>query len=601
MQDTMSCSSEEKHILFDYATDLLAADCRQKVEEHLAHCAGCREELAAVRQLAADLSKLEAATRHDLSADSAAEVLDEAALLLRPRHREPRQNIQELRRRARSKARWGLVQRMLMPLAAAAAVIVGLHLYDALLGSKPPAPPSAVEQLAAQADAVDTVAGILELEPAARAALDETMLAPSPGLGRVGNLQLVHYITTRAKEPGQIEDVRFLLRLLRDDEQKHPALALRSGFWDALASLETRAEAAEPPAVFAGERVRNLMQQGKYDEVYRLLAADRSLETRPLAAYAAIRAGHTAEARAMLDAAVQVGRGNPELVELLRAEAAIDDLRWYLATNHYAAAAENDNRLWFQAGYLWRYELHNDVKAGEYFARTADERVAAHVARRFKTDVDLARQAAPLYRQDFESYAANTVPAFWKVDQTRPGETLIVQVDGSNVLKQDDLGRFGNKLTFGYPGWNNYTFACDFKVLHSGSSAQFDLVVYELGLTHYALRFEGNTAHLVERLFAKGESQELEPAQSRVTLPASVLAGDWWQASIRVQNLNDRQTEVTARIWPRGHQEQVQTSTWTESAAAGSQPLRRGHISFHLGDAEVAIDNILVTANDSAP
>jgi tetratricopeptide (TPR) repeat protein len=458
----------------------------------------------------------------------------------------------------------------------------------------------AIEYLNAQAARVATLKGIAALEPVARQALDEAVAATSADVARVADLQLVHYITRRAVDPEQVKDIHFLLYLVQQDERQETLSGVaRRDLWDRLSGLEPTASAA--PAAGWLDEARKLLSDGRYMEAYLFLAGQETARMQPLTAYAAIRAGRTGEARELLEALMEQDRSDVRLVELLRAELAMTQDQYNLAMHHFASAAESDSRFWFQAAYLCKYELNDEVLAGQFFERTGDDRVATHVAQRFRGDLTVARQTSQMLDEDFDGYTAGKLPANWRLIPTHSDEFQIVRLDGSNVLKQNELGYGGAKLVTGYPGWNNYTFRCDFKVLRAAPGGQVNLVVYDRGLSYYALNLQGNVAQVVYKPADSPEEGALvRPPGARLTLPQSINEGAWWRAAIRVQNLDSRRTQIAARLWPRDRQPPDQPQIlWTHQAAEGQEALPRGRVGFRVEWAETAIDNVSVTANET--
>jgi len=545
-------------------------------------------------RLAGDLSRLGKAARTDLPDATARELLQEAKAILASRGEATSVRLATIRNRARRRTRIIAFRRMLIPAAAAAAIILGFFLatrYGTTESQQYPA----IRHLYADAKAVSTVDGISRLEPVARRALDEVVATLSPDVGRVANLQLVHYITLRPVEAEQIEDIHFLLALLQEEDRKQ-SVTWQEDLWDFLSELEPTACAAT--SVGWLDEVQKLVAGGRYDDAYQMLARSESTRIQPLTAYMAIRSGRPAEARRLLEALVELDRGDQRLVKLLWAELAMTEDQFEVMARHYISAAESDSRLWFQAAYLCKYEVRDDVLAGQLFQNSGDERVAAHIEKRFKFDVYTARQAVQLFAQDFEAFPVGSVPPQWKLVPTHAGEYEIADVDGSNVLKLNELGYHDAKLYTGYPGWRNYTLSCDFKFLKRSKESHLQLVVYEHGVNHYAFSMKGRVIQLVRNRYKSG----LRPAGARAVLPERVEEGDWWRCTVQAQNLGNQQTRLTLSIWPRDLSElESPQILWTDTANEAGLALRKGMVAFRVSDAEVAFDNVTVTANDNLP
>ncbi|NIA21240.1 MAG: hypothetical protein GWP05_04560, partial [Anaerolineaceae bacterium] len=367
----MSCPNYQDHILFDYACGKLSADQAEQVRRHLAGCAECRREVASSGALGSRLKLLEQATRCDLPDAAALGLLVRAARTLSVRAPETTQtSLAEMQRRARQRRRTTLLRRMLIPVAAAVIVLLGLDLVGPYFKTRPP---EAISYLYADARKViqaRTVEGMIALQPRALGALDEAIASPNPDVRRVANLQLIHYITLRATEPDQVDDIRFLLSMLQADERAAGTGQPGPNTRTALAGLQSTASAASPAGRL--DRAAALVRGGRYEKAFNLLAGDDRPEALPLAAYAAIRAGRLGEARESIDALGSLGGRNPWMVPLLEAELAMLEERFTDAINHFATAARSVNRLWFQAGYLCKYELGDEILAGQYFSRADD-------------------------------------------------------------------------------------------------------------------------------------------------------------------------------------------------------------------------------------
>ena len=584
------------HLLFDYATGRLAAEQRRQVETHLTHCAPCLRLAEAMRLLAHDLSRLEQARRHDLPKAVSADVLERASRMLRSRHVGTETTLGDLRENARRKQRHALAWRVLIPLATAAAVLLVLQIVPRLT-PRTVEPYPVILDLYAEANTVQDVTGLNRLESSARRALDDALLAATPDVARLANLQLIHYITLRAIEPQQIEDIHFLLALVQADERARQQTRRTPDLWDRLAAGEPTAEAVVVIEEDYPATARPLMATGRYEDLYSLLVAETATRVRPLTAYAAMRAGRLPEARMLVDGLTAYEYSDPRLVALLDAELAMIQARYDLAMRDYARAAETDSRLWFQAAYLCKYELNDDKLAGQWFERTGDDRVATHVTRRFRKDIVVARRAADLLSEDFEAYAVSNLPGNWRLIPTHAGEFEIARVDGSNVLKQNELGYEGAKLVTGYPGWSNYSLACDFRVLRHAAEADVQIVVYDQGLSDYAIGFLGSRAELLHRVYTGTDSVVMRPPVKQTPLPQPLEAGAWWRCRVRVQNVGTDQTLISATFWPRERAEPEKAQIiWTDAGEPHRPALQRGRVGFRVANAEAAFDNISVTA-----
>jgi tetratricopeptide (TPR) repeat protein len=588
---------DQHHLLLDYAADRLTPERRAEVETHLEVCPDCRTGLAETRQLSADLARLQQDGATDMSEPRAKALLAEARAMLNARRDAVTFRLSNIRQKARRRNRWALVRRMLIPAAVAAAVFVAITVVGRHV-DRQGEPVAAIRYLYADAGKILTVEDIVDLEPVARRALDEAMAEVHPDISQVANLQLVHYITLQARDPGQIDDIHFLLSLLQANERRNSTAAADRDIWDLLAGLENRALAAD--GINWLDNVRRLLRADRYEDAYQYLVRRDLTRVHPLTVYAAVRAGRPAEAQQLLEAMVEMEHSDPRLIQLLWAELSLEQERYDLAIRHYITAAESDSRFWFQAAYLSKYELNDDVLAGELFERTGDLRVIAHITRRFKPDVRRARMANDneLLAEDFDDFPVGSVPGNWKLTPTHAGEYSIARVDESNILKLNELGYTGAKLYTGYPGWNNYTLSCDFKFLRRNKGADLQLAVYERGVNRYGLNLSGNVAQLIHKRY----NDTAGPADARTQLPKRVDAGQWWRVVVRVDNLSDRQTRISATVWQRGApQPEAPQIVWTETSALGERPLQQGMVALRLTEAEVAFDNVHINANDDVP
>ena len=605
----MRCGREFNHLLYDFASNLLDTEAREAVEAHVASCADCRRELGAMRNLSADMQRLEKATRIDFSAAAAAELFDRAGrqLAARPPLAGARLvtndglTLLQVARRRQRRRNWS---RLLVPLAAAVLLIVGLQLLPLLIDPAKPAAPEPLEQLARLSSRMVAVEEIHGLSPLARKAVDAAISAPNIDADRLANLQLVHYISSKAVEPQQIRDVRFLVDLTRSTNSGIPlaALSAEHGF-DLIkvlsGLLEQRAMADVLPADLLGQ-ARESIAAGDYDAAYRLLADSNQPEAQPLAAYAAIHTDRWEAADGLLDAMSEMGRADRRLIDLLQAELALREARYDVAVDCFGRAAGRErNRLWFHAGYLAKYELHDDVLAGQLFQRTEDRQLQAHVQRRFGDVVAMSRDARELFREDFEAHAVGGVPQGWRLIPAHQGEFEIADVDGSRVLLVRESGFPRGRLSFGYPGLSNYTFGCDFKVLKADTDAEIDLTVYDTGLRHYALRLDGPNLHLVHRrLGGHGDGDSAEPAPAAsAALEQSTTDGQWWQSRIEVRTLDMQRTQVRAKVWPRdGAMPDQWQMEWTDVAESPQTALQHGKVGLRVAGADIAFDNLVISA-----
>lgn len=605
----MSCRSEFNHQLYDLAAGLLKADAAKELEAHIARCDDCRRELAGMKRLAADLAGIEKATRIDLSAEAADELLRQANTRLsacprsacsRPAARQVAEaQVKMCCKRIRPQRRnWS---RFLVPLAAAVLLIAALQLLPLIFD---PAPATALDRLARQADRAATVADIHKLAPSARKALDVAMTAGNIDAGKLANLQLIHYISGHAVEAEQVRDVRFLIDLTRQ-EPTEPAVTTavslqnETDLIDRLSALFERQAMAAASDVSA--EVRRLIVDGKYDRAWTLLSANAQDQAQPIAAYAAIRAGQLDAARQMLDEMAEtagvagiagIAGVDEAIVSLLRAELALSGADYAKAVDSFGrvAGAQADT-LWFHAGYLAKYELHDEALAADLFRRSSSPRLVAYAGSRF--GYLPGDEGRILFSESFQTHPLGNVPQGWRLIPAHEGEFEIAEVDGSRVLVMRESGFPQGRLSFGNAGLSNYAFSCDFKVIKADPEALINLTVYDSGLHHYALKIDGRNLHLLRRQLG-GNAAEPAPSAS-AELEKNVTDGNWWHAVVEVRTLDTGRTQLRARVWPRGaRQADGRQMEWVDVATEGRSVLERGKVGLRVAGANVAFDNLKI-------
>ncbi len=604
----MSCRQQFTHLLYDLAANRLDSEAREAVEAHLADCPDCAREMVAMRKMNISMQQLEKATRYNISDQAARHLLKQA----RPRLTKLQtskaaraakslslsQYKDQVRRVARRK-QWS---RMLVPVAAAVLLVIGLQLLPMIV-DKSPQSAGSMQQLSARAGSVATVADLHALEPLARSAIDETMAGGNVDVDRLANLQLVHYIAANAVEEQQISDLQFLLNMTSNRATTAAAAGLvdqQRDIVDLLSDLfERQAMAVVAVDNEALQQARDEIAAGQYEAAFETLAGSNLHEGEPLAVYAAIHAGWSETARELLDAMTATGRADRHLVDLLHAELSLAGKSYDMAIESFGRAATRErNRLWFQAGYLVKYEQKDDVLAGQMFQRMSDRLLTQHVQQRFGMAIAMSRQSRPLFREDFQGHAIGGVPQSWKLIPAHEKEYAIAEMDGSKVLLVSQSGFPRGRLSFGHEGHSNYTFTCDFKILKTDPDAEIDITVYDVGLRHYALRLDGRQTHLAHRRLG-GRSQADGQAADGVSadLQQDLADGQWWRATIEVRTLDKQRTQISARLWPRNSEMPQQWQMqWTHQTEPPQQALQHGFVGLHVMGADLAVDNIVINA-----
>lgn len=568
----------------------------ERLRAHGASCADCRRRSEVLRGLAASLERLAEATRHDLAPEAEQSLRRRArvhGLLGRPM-RHP--FLVRLGRRPALKiglAAWSA-------LAAAAVLAIGFHVWG------PPAaqPTGALERLWTDALAGRTTEDLAALGPLVQAAVGEELARPAPAVPQVADLLLAAYVTRCPQEDRQVADVRFLVEGVRSRRREAEARAA-SGRWrpPLLGSVLFAAQAAPAPRETAPlAPVWALVLRGRFEQALAAMPADGGDPV--LRAWCLRMAGQPAEAARAL-AEVQGGT-QADLARALWADLALGADSVAEAVRQYETLAQQDDRYWFAAGYVYRYELGDSRGAGLRFARVRDPRLAAYVASEFESELAAARrEPLPLVAETFDDYPLGA-PADWALVRTSGGEFRIVDVPGGRALQLDQARLEGGELLTGSPFWGNYTLAFDFRVEEAAGDFVLGAAVYRRAdHTGYVLELSPPRLRLVKQFAAAAGSAPgrarperllVAPLRAAVHLAEPPVAGPWYTMKVRVQRVEDG-VAVAGKVWRRQDREPLTWQVvWTDAGQAGG-PLPGGLAGLQVSGARLLVDNLVVTRN----
>ncbi len=585
---------------------MLPPDRDRDLGRHLAECPDCRARAEEVREATASLRRLADATRMDLSADGA-EALFRRARMGGLLGRKPRRSIGAWAGRT-AWVRWGVPAAM----AAAAILLIVFGLWTQ--APQPVSPRGALERLVRAGLAAQWAGDLRPLGPLARAAVSQELAQPEPDEAQVADLLLVAYIAERPREDRQTRDVRFLLRgiwtrrprtaaargLSPWDRLRCPMLA-STGLATAGLTQATAAGAAggraertpvgeEAPLAAAKRRVLD----GEYAAAMDLLPSDGRGAV--LKAWCLASLDRKAEAALVLAEADQVS-GTP-LARLLRADLMLGAGEVTEAVKEYEDLAERNNRCWFAAGYLYRYELRDGKSAGACFRRLQDGPLAEYVQEAFRTELAMTEVPAPepLLAADFDAYDPGPMPANWALVRVKGGEFEVVAVPGGRAVSQGP----GTEFVTGRSEWADYTMQVDVKVVEARDDYVVGAVAYrQTDQTGYRLELTPQRLQIVKQLGRPGSpSASLVGQTHRLVLPPA--EGWWYTLKVRVQQVGGG-VNVAGKVWRTDTPEPLGWHVaWTDTGQADGGPLTGGRAGVRVRGARVLIDNLVVTRNGSS-
>ena len=592
------------HEWYELERGNLSREHAERLRRHIAECPPCRARAEGTRSLAAALETLAGCTRDELSEHAGEAVLRRGRV-----HGLVGRGYRRSLTARLMRSRW--VRRGL-PLAVAAAglvlIIAGLRLTNISVDLTPC---GALERLVQASSEAAKATDLRPLAPLVRAAVSEEMARPKPSSDQVADLVLAAYIGRRPREDRQVDDFRFLVASVwaRRHEQPSTATAPRPA-WPMLASVVLAPAAL--PAVGATTSVRatgplaaakDRLLVGDYAGALKALPATE--EAHVLKAWCLESLGRPAEASRVL----AVAQGS--LPTVLRADLALSGQDVAESLRQYEMLAAGDDRYWFSAGYLCRYELADAHEAGVRFRRIRDENLRDYTARMFPGELAAAVSHGPerLFAADFDNWDLGA-PTEMTLVRVHGGEFRVVDRGRGRALEQDEINYRGAEFLVGENDWSDYTLQFDIRVLESrGNYAVCATAYRRADQTGYLLELSSGRLRLVKQLVAleaakkRGsglpEQMRLEPVQAEVSLDESLARGWWYTMKIRVQHVPGG-VSVAGKFW-RSDTEEPPTPqvVWTDSGGAGAGPLLGGLGGVQVNGARVQVDNFIITRNES--
>jgi hypothetical protein len=578
------------------------AECLRR---HIAECPSCRTRAEETRHIAAALEALAGCTRDELFEEAGEAVLRRGRVhgLVGRGYRRPL-----MVRLARS--RW--VRRGL-PLVASAAglllIIVGLRFTTVSVDLTPR---GALERLVQASSQAAKATDLRRIAPLVRAAVSEELARPKPSPQQAADLLLASYIGRRPREDRQVNDFRFLVAGVWARRYEQPAAAMEQRpAWPMLASVvlsaaalpaagaTTSARAAGPLAV-----AKDCLLAGDYAGAMKALPA---LEDAPvLRAWCLESLGRPAEAGRLLAAT----QGSLPMV--LRADLALSGQDIAESLRQYEMLAAGDDRYWFAAGYLCRYELADAREAGVRFQRIRDEDLRDYTSRTFKGELAAANvNYGPerLFAADFDNWDLGA-PTEMTLVRVHGGEFRVVDAGRGKALEQDEVNYRGAEFLVGEDDWSDYTLQFDVRVLETQGNYAVSAAAYRRAdQTGYLLELSPGRLRLVKQLVAleaakkRGsglpERMRLEPVQAEASLDEPLARGWWYTMKIRVQHVPGG-VSVAGKFWRTDTAEPPTPQVvWTDSGGAGAGPLLGGVAGVQVSGAKVQVDNLVITRNES--
>jgi len=469
-------------------------------------------------------------------------------------------------------------------------------------------PAGALGRLAQAARRVETAADLAPLAPLARAAVSEELARPVPSHLQVADLLMVAYIAERPREDRQVADLRFLVdqvRVRRPETAPEKVSAGPAGFgprWGWVRPLLATAAAGLPEAAVAEgegtgaalEAARRGILRGDYEGALAHLAP--AAETAVLRAWCLSVLGRKAEAAVALEGIDRTAEG--PLARLVRADLALAAGGVGEAVKEYETLADQHDRYWFAAGYLYRYELRDLRSAGACFRRVAEAPLADYVRKAFARELALAETPGPepLVAVDFEDYQPGAMPKHWTLVRVRDGEFRVVEVPAGRALSQGP----GTEFVTGQNDWADYTVQVDVKVL-PGSAGQFGVAAAAYrgaDGSGYVLELTADRLRILKQMPGRGRADPVVGQVHRLVLPPA--EGWWYTLKLRVQRV-ETGVNVAGKVWRTDTPEPIGWHVaWTDTGQPEAGPLEGGRAGVQVRGARVLVDNLLITRNASS-
>jgi hypothetical protein len=581
----------------------LAREHAERLRRHIAECPSCRHRADGTRGVAAALETLAGCTRDELSEEAGESVLRRGRVhgLVGKGYRRPL-TVRLVR------SRW---VRLGLPLAVAAAgavlIVIGLQ----ITASVDLTPRGALERLVQETSQVAKMSDMRRLAPLVRAAVTEEMARPQPSSDQVADLLLASYIGRRPREDRQVADFRFLVAGVwsRRHEQPPVAAVVRPA-WPMLASIIlTQAVTPIGAATAAGAAdslgvAKSRMLSGDYADALAVLPPAENAAV--LRAWCMELLGRSAQAGQVL------ANAKGTLPAVLRADLALSGQDIAETLRQYEMLAAGDDRYWFAAGYLCRYELADAAAAGVRFQRVRESNLLDYTSRTFQSELMAAGSGGPerLFAADFDNWNAGA-PAEMTLVRVHGGEFRVVDSGGrGKALEQDEISYRGAEFLVGEDDWSDYTLQFDVRVLESQGNYAIGAAAYRRAdQTGYVLELSSGRVRLVKQLVALEaakkpgsglpERMRLEPVQAEVGLEEPPARGWWYTMKIRVQHVPGG-VSIAGKFWRSDTEEPLTPQVvWTDSGGAGAGPLLGGVAGVQVSGARVQVDNFVITRNES--
>jgi len=594
------------HEWYELARGAASREDADRLRRHRAECPECRARADEMSDMAAHLESLADRTRVDVPEAAAESILRRAkchGLLGRPPRRswlapfrDPHSRLHRLR--------------YAIPLSAAAAAMVLLAI---LIQPSPPTvvpPLGSLDKLVRGAAKASRAEDLKVLAPVARAAVAEELARAKPKLDQVADLALVAYITECARDARQVEDVRFLTDGVQQKREMAAGPLPARAFPVAMLATVGASPADLPRSGAAADAfvaARLHVLHGDYKKALEAMPADPS--ARLLKAWCLQELRRPAEAGAEL-LPEGLRPDHAAIARVLRADLALAGGNVAEALREYETLAGTQDRFWFGAGYLCRYELGDLQGAGQRFEYVKDPRLAGYVATAFKPELEAAsRGAAPMFSEDFESYVAGGTPSSWRLVKMRGDEVTIVKTPSGQALQADEFNGPGSELLAGTADFADYTLQMDVKIVETGGDYVVGAALCRRGCTDptgYVLELAPDRLRLVKQF--PGDARKdgggfqrmlIEAPRAQARLAESPVIGWWYTLKVRVQRVGDDTVSLAGKVWRSDTEEPIAWQViWTDTGLGGFEANGTGYAGIQVRGAKALVDNMIVTKNE---
>jgi len=236
------------------------------------------------------------------------------------------------------------VRSWIVPLAAAACLVLAFHLINIITTPKPR---DAFAALLKASEHISSIQEIEKLKPLVERAIADEIAQPSLDAKRVMDLEFIESITGNPKKNRQADDIRFILDNLK---KKRERVALNFGIG--------KVHAAEPLAA-----ARAYIKELDYDDAFAALEGDGSEDAALFRGWCWKQQKKYAKARS------EFARCSGDLKDFFTARTYECEQNFAKAATIYEKLGERLNRAYFYAGYAWKYGAGNDTKARTAFEK----------------------------------------------------------------------------------------------------------------------------------------------------------------------------------------------------------------------------------------